>query len=115
MAAERAKSFVRIFPDAQFAPEVADVEAGPAERDETLRLWVAGWMEHCGPVTAARWRVCSDVPEAEIDNALLRIEGSGAVLRGQVHGHVRRRNGMVRAEVAGAHSSSDAGQVAQGD
>ncbi|MGB7434925.1 MAG: DEAD/DEAH box helicase, partial [Candidatus Acidiferrum sp.] len=83
VAAERAKSFVRIFSDAQFAPEVADVEAEPAERDETLRLWVAGWMEHCGPVTAAALAGVLDVPVAAIDNALLRIEGSGAVLRGK--------------------------------
>ncbi len=83
VAAERAKSFKQVFPEARFDAHLVEVEAEPAEREEVLRELVAGWMEHCGPVTA---RVLTDVlgvAQGEIDQALLKIEGSGVVLRGK--------------------------------
>jgi ATP-dependent helicase Lhr and Lhr-like helicase len=83
VAAERAKSFARAFPEAQFASSVAEVESEAPEREEVLRLMVAGWIEHCGPVTARSLAELLGLPQAEIDAALLRIEGSGAVLRGK--------------------------------
>jgi ATP-dependent Lhr-like helicase len=83
VAAERAKSFVQIFADARFVGSVADVECEVAPREEVLQLVVAGWMEHCGPVTARALADVLDVKLKEIDSALLKIEGRGAVLRGK--------------------------------
>jgi ATP-dependent Lhr-like helicase len=83
VAAERAKSFAEAFPEAQFASSVAEVESEAPEREEVLRLLVAGWMEHCGPVTARSLAELLGLPQAEIEATLLSIEGSGAVLRGK--------------------------------
>jgi ATP-dependent Lhr-like helicase len=83
VAAERAKSFKQVFPEARFDAHLVEVEAEPAEREEVLRELVAGWMEHCGPVTARALADVLGVAQGEIDQALLKIEGSGAVLRGK--------------------------------
>lgn len=84
--AERAKSFAQIFPGTQFASRVAEVETQSDSREATLREILAGWMEHCGPVTAPSLSQVLGLPLAEINNALLRIEGGGAVLRGKFTG-----------------------------
>jgi ATP-dependent helicase Lhr and Lhr-like helicase len=84
--AERTKTFPQIFPAAQFASAVADVEVQAGSREEATREMLAGWMEHCGPVTAQSVSEVLGLPLAEINNALLRIEGSGAVLRGKFTG-----------------------------
>jgi ATP-dependent helicase Lhr and Lhr-like helicase len=81
--AERAKSFPRVFPEAQFASAVAEVERDVPTREEVLVTLVAGWMEHCGPVTARALAEVLGLPQPDIDKALLRIEGTGAVLRGR--------------------------------
>ena len=84
--AERAMSFAQIFPGAQFASTVADVETRAVSHEETVRELVAGWMEHCGPVTAPSLSQVLGVPLAEVNTALLKIEGRGAVLRGKFTG-----------------------------
>jgi ATP-dependent helicase Lhr and Lhr-like helicase len=83
VAAERAKSFGRIFGNARFDARVSEVEGEIPEREEIVRGMVAGWMEHCGPTTASALADVLGLGEKEIDAALLRIEGSGAVLRGK--------------------------------
>jgi ATP-dependent Lhr-like helicase len=83
VAAERAKSFARIFPEARFGDVLAEVESEALPREEVFVTLVAGWMEHCGPVTAGAFAELLGVGQAEVDRALLRIEGSGAVLRGK--------------------------------
>jgi ATP-dependent helicase Lhr and Lhr-like helicase len=83
VAAERAKSFAAAFPEARFESEVVDVESAVAEREEVVREFVAGWLEHSGPVTAPGLADLLGLPQAGIDKALLKIEGSGAVLRGK--------------------------------
>ena len=83
VAAERAKSFVAAFPEARFESEVVDVEGAVAEPEEVLRELVAGWMEHSGPVTARGMADLLGLAQTEIDKALLKNEGCGAVLRGK--------------------------------
>jgi ATP-dependent Lhr-like helicase len=83
VAAERAQSFTRVFPDALFASAVAEVESNVPTREEVLVTLAAGWMEHCGPVTARAFAEVLMLPQPDIDKVLLRIEGTGAVLRGK--------------------------------
>jgi ATP-dependent helicase Lhr and Lhr-like helicase len=83
VSAERAKSFAAIFRGASFEAEIAHVEPEVPEREEVLREMVAGWMEHCGPVTARDLATLLGLEQKEVDAALLKIEGSGAVLRGR--------------------------------
>jgi len=83
VAADRARSFRAIFPQAQFESEPADIEAAPPPADDALLAMVRGWMQHLGPTTAADLGSTLGLPTSEIDKALLRLESSGAVLRGQ--------------------------------
>src|SRR5271169_3729833 len=83
VAADKAKSFRSIFPQVQFENELADIEAAPPSADDALLAMVHGWMQHLGPTTASDLGSTLGLPASEIDKALLRLESSGAVLRGQ--------------------------------
>ena len=70
VAAERAKSFAQLFPEARFTTPVAEVESQAHTREDVLRAMVTGWMEHSGPVTV---RLLADVlglAQAEIEKTL---------------------------------------------
>ena len=51
--------------------------------DEALLTAVQGWIAHLGPTTASEIGELLALPASEIEKALLRIEASGAVLRGK--------------------------------
>jgi ATP-dependent Lhr-like helicase len=82
VAAERAKTFAAIFPDAAFENPLPEVEAAAPSRDDALLALVTGWMAHSGPTTAVRLGESLGLPPNEIEKALLRLEASGTVLRG---------------------------------
>ncbi|MGC2272788.1 MAG: DEAD/DEAH box helicase [Candidatus Sulfotelmatobacter sp.] len=86
VAAERAKTFLTLFPETRFARELAAVEAAVASRDDALVTLVTGWMSHLGPVTATQLGESLGISASEISNALLRMEASGTVLRGNFSG-----------------------------
>ncbi|HYY68216.1 MAG TPA: DEAD/DEAH box helicase [Terriglobales bacterium] len=83
VAADRAKSFRGIFPQAQFEGAIANIEASPLSADDALLSLVRGWMQHLGPTTAPDLAGRLALPMREMDKALLRLEASGAVLRGR--------------------------------
>jgi ATP-dependent helicase Lhr and Lhr-like helicase len=83
VAVEKAKSFKEILTNAQFDADVANVEKEAPAGEEALRLMAAGWIEHSGPVTARELADVLGLEQKEIDAALLKIEASGAVLRGK--------------------------------
>jgi ATP-dependent Lhr-like helicase len=43
---------------------------------------IAGWMTHSGPITATTLASVLGLPASEVDKSLLRLEASGAILRG---------------------------------
>ena len=90
VAAERARTFSILFPGAQFEPQLADVETAVPSRDEGLLTLVTGWMSHLGPVTATQLEEILGIPGSEIFGALLRMEASGTVLRGNFSGAASR-------------------------
>ena len=94
VAAERARSFAEIFPAAQFAQALSDVETPPASRDDALLTLVTGWMSHAGPVSALQLAGVLALPASDIEKALLRMEASGTVLRGSFSG-VTTRPGLA--------------------
>ncbi len=51
--------------------------------DEAVLTAVQGWIAHLGPTTASEIGDLLGVPATEIEKALLRIEASGAILRGK--------------------------------
>jgi ATP-dependent helicase Lhr and Lhr-like helicase len=103
VAAERLKWLEAIHPvETGLAPspasaENADGAGDPASRvstvmfDDAILTAVQGWMPHLGPTTAAEIGNLLGLPTAEIEKALLRMEASGTILRGQFRpNHISR-------------------------
>jgi ATP-dependent helicase Lhr and Lhr-like helicase len=87
-AAERGKTFSLLFPEARFEPQLAEVETAVPNRDDALLTLVTGWMSHLGPVTATQLGETLGLAASEILGALLRMEASGTVLRGNFSGAI---------------------------
>ena len=51
--------------------------------DDGVLTAVQGWMPHLGPTTASEIGELLGLPASEIEKALLRMEASGAILRGK--------------------------------
>jgi ATP-dependent Lhr-like helicase len=83
VAAERAEAFSKFFPNASFDPALPALPHSPLSADDVLLASVSGWMSHLGPTTAAHLSQLLGQPESEIEKALLRMEASGAILRGK--------------------------------
>jgi ATP-dependent Lhr-like helicase len=83
VAAERAKTFSLLFSNATFDRPVAEIQTALPSSDDALLALVTGWMSHLGPATAPQLGEILHLPAIEIEKALLRMEASGAVLRGQ--------------------------------
>jgi len=86
VAAERARSFSTLFPGAVWQPALADVESGDRSRDDALLTLVTGWMSHLGPATASQLGSRVGLAASDVEKALLRMEASGTVLRGNFSG-----------------------------
>ncbi len=86
VAAERARSFAALFPGAVFEQTLADVETSNVSRDDALLTLVTGWMSHIGPTAASQLGAALGIPASDIEKALLRMEASGTVLRGNFTG-----------------------------
>lgn len=83
VAAERAKTFTLLFPHAKFDRALADVENALPPHDDTLLALVTGWMSHLGPTTADALAELLGLSSSAIEASLLRMEASGAILRGK--------------------------------
>ena len=94
VAAERARSFVALFPAAVFEQTLADVETAQISRDDALLTLVTGWMSHLGPATASQLGEIIGLSASDIEKGLLRMEASGTVLRGQFSGTTGKRTGV---------------------
>jgi ATP-dependent Lhr-like helicase len=94
VAAERARSFADLFPLAEFLQTLADVETARASRDDALLTLVTGWMSHLGPATASGLGETLGLAASDIEKALLRMEASGTVLRGNFSGAAGARAGV---------------------
>ena len=87
VAAEREEWFQAIH---RVATGLCPVKAGqsPATTqavtfDDAVLTAVQGWMAHLGPTTASEIGELLGLPASEIEKALLRMEASGAILRGK--------------------------------
>jgi ATP-dependent helicase Lhr and Lhr-like helicase len=83
VAAERAKVFSLLFSGAEFDRPVAEIQTLLPSSDDALLALVTGWMSCLAPATASQLGSLVGLPASEIEKALLRMEASGAVLRGQ--------------------------------
>jgi ATP-dependent Lhr-like helicase len=83
VAAERARSFALLFPDADFEKIPAEIETTPPSGEDALLAMITGWMTHLGPATAEELGNLLGLPSSEIERALLRMEAGGTILRGR--------------------------------
>jgi ATP-dependent Lhr-like helicase len=78
------KTFTSAFPGARVVDTLPDVEAvAPASQGDAVVAVVQGWLAHTGPVTTRELASWLGLDVSEIEQAVLRIEATGAVLRGQ--------------------------------
>ena len=88
VAAERGKALAKLFPGAEFV--APDLDVADVSCDDALLACVTGWMSHLGPATAGELGEMLGFPEAEVEKGLLRMEASGAILRGNFTGAASR-------------------------
>jgi ATP-dependent helicase Lhr and Lhr-like helicase len=82
VASERAQTFFQIFPSAQFASAPPNLESAVPSPDDARLAMITGWMTHTGPITAAALANVLALTATEVEKVLLRLEASGAILRG---------------------------------
>ncbi len=87
VASERAADFALIFPEAQFEVTPPELPSRNASRDDALLGMVNGWMMHSGPTTSTALSYLVGLTAVEVAQALLRLEASGTVLRGNFTGN----------------------------
>src|SRR5262249_10967272 len=85
-AAERAAAFEQIFPNAHFDTRLPVVSEGAKTRDDAILDMATGRMLHVGPIAPRELASATGVSEGDFERAMLRLEASGAVLRGQFTG-----------------------------
>jgi ATP-dependent Lhr-like helicase len=100
VAAERARNFRQLFPGAEFERELAEVGTPAVSREDALLTLVTGWMSHTGPLTASQLGEIVGLPAAEMEQALLRMEASGTVLRGKFTSAADARAGAPASQTA---------------
>jgi ATP-dependent Lhr-like helicase len=86
VAAERARTFAELFPDARFEPALPDVGGAVPARHEAALAMTHGWMIHSGPVTVPGLAARTGLAADDVETALLTLESQGVVLRGQFVG-----------------------------
>jgi len=83
VAAEKAATFRLLFPTARFELALPEVPGKPLSFDDALLSLVQGWLSHSGPISASTLGRDFGLLPSEIEKALLRMEASGAILRGK--------------------------------
>ena len=99
VAAERAAAFRLLFPMAEFEQMLADVRTPALSQEDALLAMVTGWMAHLGPASASQLGELLGLPASEIEKALLRMEASGAILRGTFIGAESRAGAPAPHEI----------------
>lgn len=83
VAAERLHEFRAVLDHPSLEPEIDAVdENGNSDRDEALRELLRSRLEGLGPISAAELGAPLDVPQREVEAALVALEQEGFVLRG---------------------------------
>ncbi|MGB8770875.1 MAG: DEAD/DEAH box helicase [Candidatus Korobacteraceae bacterium] len=111
VASERAKDFALIFPDAEFEVAPPELPCSTASREDALLAMVTGWMMHCGPITSAALSYWLGLTAVDIERALLRMEASGSVLRGNFTG-LQAPPPAQATEAWTGHPDHDSNQIA---
>lgn len=80
--AEKSETFKTLYPAAKIAIQPATISQVTLSYEECMLIVVRGWMLHLGPTTSHELRQILYLDVNDIEQALLRLEGSGSILRG---------------------------------
>jgi ATP-dependent Lhr-like helicase len=83
VAAEREQAFRKVFPNCTFETPPAELDNHEVFQDDALLALVTGWMGHIGPTSSAGLGALLGLESAEVEKAMLRLEATGATLRGK--------------------------------
>jgi ATP-dependent helicase Lhr and Lhr-like helicase len=86
VAAEKSVVFATLFPDARFESPAQELDRPKTTREEAVALCITGWMSHAGIVTVGGLSATIGLSAADVDKAMVRLEASGAALRGNFTG-----------------------------
>lgn len=82
LVAEKAKVFSIIYPQARFQQTLKAINSVSLEPEEGIFQMVQGWLSHLGPVTEKELNQLLLLDITAINQALLKLESNGFVLRG---------------------------------
>jgi ATP-dependent Lhr-like helicase len=83
VAAERVQSFLAAFPSARFESVPPQIESEQPSREDAVFALVRGWLFHTGPIHAKQLAATIGFEERDVEQAMLRLEAGGAILRGK--------------------------------
>jgi ATP-dependent helicase Lhr and Lhr-like helicase len=86
VAAERLRVFKIIHPVAVIGSPYVPFDGAETSRSDAIYSAITGWMSHIGPVFAADLARTLALSESDVEQALLRLESTGAILRGTFTG-----------------------------
>src|SRR5262249_39210116 len=75
------------YPNAIITQTPAEIALQDISAEDAIFAIVQGWMSFAGPVTAEELSQLLQLPASEIQTALIRLESTGAVLRGKFRRH----------------------------
>ncbi|KTD25686.1 helicase, DEAD/DEAH box family [Legionella lansingensis] len=81
-ATEKKQAFTTIYPDSISLNQLPDIKETPVDRDTAIVHMIRGWMQHLGPISQDELANTLALRDFEIEQALLNLESSGAILRG---------------------------------
>ncbi|HRD70195.1 MAG TPA: DEAD/DEAH box helicase [Legionella sp.] len=79
---DKAQTFKIIYPKAIFHQQLQEIETNPLDEEESIFHMIRHWMFFLGPTTADKLSELLALNKSSINQALLRIEASGLILRG---------------------------------
>lgn len=79
---DKAATFKHIYPAAELTHQLKELEDNPLNQDDGITALIRHWMFCLGPITSAHLAELLLLSKAQVEQALLRIEATGVVLRG---------------------------------
>lgn len=92
VAAEKKSAFDLIYPQAKYSNHLADVGRMETVPEDAFLNMLKGWMQHVGPISASELADLFAVALTDVDQALLRLEASGNILRGHFRVEAAEQN-----------------------
>lgn len=95
LSAERKDAVKLLYPSIKLLNELKSVQplkGEPVNREDVIMALLQGWLSHLGPTSVPELSQLFEIPHSELDFGLVRIESTGAVLRGEFRPQASGKN-----------------------